>query len=190
MAPAFTAAVESAARIRDALAPGAALVLITNGTGLLKGETFDFLRRFAVDRGLCIWLKLDAGTDGWYRLINRAAFPFEKIVGKMRDFVRAAPVIIQTMLCSVNGSPPPDSEAAAWEKLALELAGAVPAAGESAGSGVPRGVRGFQIYGKARPAPGDPLAEALPLSFLEDRAASLRNALARMGTYIPVEVYN
>jgi histidinol dehydrogenase len=150
------------------------------------------LRRGA-DRALHIWLKLDAGTEDWYRRINRAAVPFETLAKKIRDFVRVAPVIIQTMLCSINGRPPPDSEAAAWEKLALELAGLVPAAGESAGG--PPGVRGFHIYGKARPAPGDPLAEALPLSFLEDRAASLRAALAAAGirapggAEIPVEVF-
>ena len=184
MAPAFTAALERVARIRDACAPTAALVLITNGTGLLKAETFDFLRRAAADRALQIWLKLDAGTEDWYRRINSAAVPFETLVGKIRDFVRVAPVIIQTMVCAIQGRPPPDSEAAAWEKLALELAGIVPAAG------VPAGVRGFQIYGKARPAPGDPLAEVLARSFLEDRATSLRKALAELGKYIPVKVYN
>jgi histidinol dehydrogenase len=200
LSPAFTAALEQAARIRDALVPAAALVLITNGTGLLNGETFDVLRRAAGAWALQIWLKLDAGTEDWYRLINRAAAPFETLVGKIRDFVRAAPVTIQTMVCSINGRPPPDSEEAAWEKLALELAGAVPAvsvpaAEENAAGGVLPGVRGFQIYGKARPAPGDPLAEALPPSFLEARAASLRAALAAAGirapggTEIPVEVF-
>jgi histidinol dehydrogenase len=196
MSPAFTAALERAARIRDALAPGAALVLITNGTGLLRAETFEFLRRGAADWALQIWLKLDAGTEEWYRRINSAAVPFEALTGKIRDFVRAAPVIIQTLVCTVNGGPPPDSEAAAWDKLALELAAApAPAAGENVPGGVPPGVRGFQIYGKARPAPGDPLAEALPPAFLENRAASLRAALkaagikAPGGTEIPVDVF-
>jgi hypothetical protein len=148
-------------------------------------------------------------------------------------------VIIQTMVCSINGRPPPDTEAAAWEQLALELAGTgmaapaatvpaatlavtaaaavsaatlavtatgapaasvpapvlpVPAAEETAGRVLP-GVRGFQIYGNARPAPDDPLAEALPLAFLEARAVSLRAALAASGirapsgAEIPVEVF-
>jgi histidinol dehydrogenase len=194
MAPAFIAALERAARIRDALVPDAALVLITNGTGLLRGETFDVLRHFAAACALQIWLKLDAGTEDWYGVMNRSAVPFETLAGKIRDFVRAAPVIIQTMVCSIHGRPPPDSEAAAWEKLAVELAGSVPA-GETAADGVLPGIRGFQIYGKARPAPGDPLAEALPPAFLEDRAASLRAALAAAGirapggSEIPVEVF-
>jgi histidinol dehydrogenase len=214
MSPAFPAALERAARFRDALAPEAALVLITNGTGLLKADTFDVLRRAAAAWALRIWLKLDAGTEDWYRRINRAALPFEGLTGKIRDFVRLAPVIIQTMVCSINGRPPPDAEAAAWETLALELAGAgtaagvpdrgevaapaagVPDRGEAAAAGrVLPGVRGFQIYGKARPAPCDPLAEALPPAFLESRAVSLRAALSAAGirapggTEIPVEVF-
>jgi histidinol dehydrogenase len=223
MSPAFPAALESAARIRDALVPEAALVLITNGTGLLGADLFEFLRHAAAVWALQIWLKLDAGTEEWYRLVNRGAVPFGALTGAIRDFVRRAPVIIQTMVCSINGRPPPDSEAAAWERLALELAGAgmaaaltvpvpaafppaalpaaVPAANapipgkDAAGSRIAPGVRGFQIYGKARPAPGDPLAEALPPAFLESRAASLRAALAAAGirtpggTEIPVEVF-
>ncbi|MDR1240201.1 MAG: hypothetical protein LBK27_08800 [Treponema sp.] len=207
MAPAFPAALERAAWFRDALAPEAALVLITNGTGLLKAETFEFLRRAAVTWTLRIWLKLDAGTEDWYDRIDRCGVPFEALTGKIRDFVRLAPVIIQTMVCSINGRSPPDSEAAAWEKLALELAGAgmsaapgpaagagIPSTGEAPGP-VPPGVRGFQIYGKARPAPEDPLAEALPPVLLESRAASLRAALAAAGirapggTEIPVDVF-
>jgi histidinol dehydrogenase len=222
ISPAFPAALESAARIRDALAPEAALVLITNGTGLREPETFGFLRHAAVAWALQIWLKLDAGTEEWYRLVNRGAILFGALTGKIRDFVRCAPVIIQTMVCSINGRPPPDSEAEAWEKLALELAAAgaaaaptVPAPASTAdpatvppaatpatapgktadGSSIAPGVRGFQIYGKARPAPDDPLAEALPPAFLEARAASLRAALraagirAPDGTEIPVEVF-
>jgi histidinol dehydrogenase len=188
MSPAFPAALESAARFRDALAPEAALVLITNGTGLLRKETFDFLHHAAGAWDLNIWLKLDAGTEAWYHHINRTAVSFAALTGKIRDFVRLAPVIIQTMICSVNGRPPPDSEVAAWETLALELAAA-----RAADRGL-LGLRGFQIYGKARPAPDDPLAEALPPAFLESRAASLRAALAAAGVNpggaaIPVEVF-
>jgi hypothetical protein len=46
-----------------------------------------------------------------------------------------------------------------------------------------------QIYGKARPAPEDPLAEAVPAAFLEERATLLRAALAKAGSAMPVYVY-
>jgi histidinol dehydrogenase len=93
--------------------------------------------------------------------------------------VTEAPVDIQTMLCAINGSPPPPEEAAAWERLAVELA--VSAQGR---------VRSFQLYGKARPAPEDPLAEALPAAYLEERAESLRRALDAAGeAAVPVTVF-
>jgi hypothetical protein len=70
------------------------------------------------------------------------------------------------MLCAVAGSPPPPEEAEAWIALAVRLA--------RTGN-----VRRFQLYGKARPASEDPLAEALSASYLESRADSLRAALGR-----------
>jgi len=151
-------------------------VLITNGSGLLDESIFELLRRSA-EQGLCIWLKLDAGTPAWYKEIDRSAIPFERLLEKIRAFVKCAPVILQTMLCAINGRPPPPEEASAWEALAAELA-------SSAAE-----LRGVQVYGKARPAPEDPLADSLPVDFLEARAASLRAVLAAAGKEIPVRVY-
>jgi len=51
------------------------------------------------------------------------------------------------------------------------------------------GVRKVQLYGKARPAPEDPLASELPADYLNERAASLRKAFAAGNITTPVEVY-
>jgi len=176
MSPHFHAALEAAFRVRSREAPKADLVLITNGSGLLDGETFDLLRSFAL-RGLRIWLKLDAGTEGWYRAMNRSAIPFERLLERIRAFVKCAPLLLQTMVCAVNGSAPPPDENTAWVALVAELASSA------------ADLQGVQIYGKARPAPEDPLAEALPLEFLEERAVSLRISLALTGKDVPVMVY-
>ncbi|MDR2499865.1 MAG: hypothetical protein LBD37_02135 [Treponema sp.] len=179
LAPQFHEALEATARIRDQEASGAALVLITNGTGLLSDQTFDLLRRFAAGpERLSIWLKLDAGTGDWYARMNRSPVPFNALLDRIRELVRRAPVILQTMLCRINGEAPSAEEAAAWTALATELAGLNAAPGA--------GIQGVQIYGKARPAPEDPLAEALGPDYLEDRAQALQNALGRA---IPVEVF-
>jgi len=157
-------------------------VLITNGAGLLQPEIFSLLRDAAA---LNIWLKLDAGTSDWYQKINRTAIPFGQLIAKIKEFTASAPVTIQTMLCAVDGKGPSDEEAREWETLALELAAIAAAAG---------GIRKIQIYGKARPAPEDPKAQALPVEYLEERAASLRRALAAANARAqipapPVEVY-
>ncbi|MDR3171033.1 MAG: hypothetical protein LBU17_05305 [Treponema sp.] len=204
LAPAFPEALEAASLIRDEVVPDADLVVITNGTGLLNDRTFVLLHRAATGHtGLNIWLKLDAGTEGWYQELDRAQIPFARLIGKIKEFLGCAPVTLQTMLCSVNGKPPSQEEAAAWEALVVELAGIARAARnaasrEAASQDVEKqlpGIRDLQIYGKARPAPEDPLAAALPISYLESRAASIRTALERgglqdpSGKAIPVRVF-
>jgi histidinol dehydrogenase len=183
LSPCLAEALEAASQIRDSLAEGAALVLITNGSGLLKERSFELLRGTAAGpMALKLWLKLDAGTRDWYEQIDKSNIPFGDLITAIQKFASLAPFTIQTMICSINGAAPPPGEAAAWERLALELA----ASGH---------VTGFQIYGKARPSPYDPVAESLPVSILEARAFSLNAALkaARLhdpeGKPIPVEVF-
>ncbi|MDR2741470.1 MAG: radical SAM protein [Treponema sp.] len=181
ISPDFRQALEAAGRIRDIAIPEAVLVVITNGTGLLNDETFAFMREAASGpMKLNIWLKLDAGSPDWYKAMDRSAVPFDALIRGIRQFAGLAPVTLQTMVCAVGGRPPPPEEEAAWVCLAAELA-------ESGGGpGRRPGIRAVQIYGKARPAPQDPLAEALPEAVLEKRAAALRTVI---GTAIPVEVF-
>ncbi|MDR0584915.1 MAG: hypothetical protein LBG57_11305 [Treponema sp.] len=182
LSPYLAAALLRAGSVRGELVPGAGLVLITNATGLLQTAVFDLLRDAATGPlSLNIWLKLDAGTPSWYQQMNRSAVPFEDLTARIKEFAACAPVIIQTMLCAVDGKAPPPEERQAWESLLAELA----VCAKSAGAGV----RKVQIYGKARPAPEDPKAQALPAAYLESRAASLRLALAGASAPVPVEVY-
>jgi histidinol dehydrogenase len=180
LSPDLPEALGLAGRIRDELVPSAKLVLITNGAGLLDQKTFSLLVDAAAPSlegdghiALDIWLKLDAGTPGWYKLINRSGIPHDKLIAKIKEFAAIAPFTIQTMLCSIDGKAPPPGEAQVWETLVAELA-AVKAGG----------IRKVQIYGKARPSPEDPKARALPVEYLEERAISLKQAFS--GT---VEIY-
>jgi len=183
LSPAFPEALERAGCVRGEMAPSAELVVITNGAGLLQPHTFSLLADAASGPlALNIWLKLDAGTPGWYQQINRTAIPFEKLITRIKEFAACAPVTLQTMLCAVDGSGPPPEEARAWETLVGELS-------VIAANGTGGGIRKAQIYGKARPAPEDPKTQALPVDYLEARATSLRRAFAEEGVTTPVEVY-
>jgi histidinol dehydrogenase len=169
LSPFFPEALEAVLEIRDELAREAPVVLITNGTFLLDGVSFELLVRAAgtcPGPGLHIWLKLDAGTEAWYKEIDRSPVPFDRLMGRIKDFAALAPFTIQTMLCKVRGKAPSLEEGQAWVRFVTELA-----ALEGPG------LRGVQLYGKARPAPEDPLAQDLGEAFLEERAASLRAAL-------------
>jgi histidinol dehydrogenase len=197
LSPDFPEALKMAKALRDELAAGAKLVVITNGTGLLDDATFSFLAAAAKgvwDSGhaaeeaetgpasaLEIWLKLDAGTEAWYGEMARSAVPFERILGKIKAFAALrAPFILQTMICKVNGVPPPPGEEAAW----LECAAALAAASGKAG-----GLRSVHIYGKARPAPEDPLAEAAPREALDRRAVLLNKMFKNAGIAARAEVF-
>ncbi|MDR0411416.1 MAG: hypothetical protein LBH75_05535 [Treponema sp.] len=181
LSPHFKSALNRACLICRDHAPSAQVVVITNGTGLLKQDIFDFLIAKTHEERFNLWLKVDAGAGEWFRTIDRpkADVSFPALMEKMQAFTAGAgrnAVTIQTMLCRVNHAVPDQREAAAWEQAVLGLAGA--------GS-----VRNVHIYGKARPGPQDPLAQALPVSFLEERADSLRRAFKRAGFDIPIETF-
>jgi histidinol dehydrogenase len=187
LSPDFPEAFKLAEGIRSECVPSAKLVLITNGVGLLQTQLFSLLRDAAGSPALDIWLKLDAGTPWWYQKINRTAIPHKKIIAKISEFTACTQVTIQTMLCAIDGKGPPPEEAQTWENLVCKLATSTSA--ETGG-----GIRKVHIYGKARSAPEDPKAEALPVEYLEERAASLRSAFTVANTRTgipmpPVEVY-
>ena len=173
LSPLFPEALEKAFYVRNTLAPNVQLVLISNGTGLLSKAIFDIL----VDKaqaGLCIWLKIDAATAEWFKKINRAGgCDFDLLLNRIHNFSSLAPFTIQTMLCKVDAVTPPQEEEDAWLNLVRDLAS-------------PGKLRSVQIYGKARPSPEDPLAQAADISLLEKRALALRAVLP---SPIPVEVY-
>jgi histidinol dehydrogenase len=181
LSPAFSEALKLAENIRAQISPYAELVIITNGAGLLWPQIFSLLQNAAESPAFNIWLKLDAGTPGWYQKMNRTSIAFEKLIEKIKEFASLAPVTIQTMLCAIDGEKPPLEEARAWEDLVCELA-------ETAVCGK-GGIRKIQIYGKARSAPQDPKASVLPAACLEERAASLSRTFAEKGITTLVEVY-
>jgi len=177
MSPYFLSALESVSIIRNNFAPESDLVLITNGSTLLNQDIFNALSVFANGKEkLTIWLKLDAGTEDWYNKINRSQISYENLMNKIKDFVEIAPVTIQTMICKVKGSVSPQEEILAWEKLVTELS--------QTGN-----IQAIHIYGKARPAFEDPLAEMLPSSYLEERSFSLKKALQSADANTKVEVF-
>jgi histidinol dehydrogenase len=186
LSPDFGAALTAAEAVRRELSASARLVVITNGAGLLNPAIFSLLKD-AANASADIWLKLDAGTPAWYQKMNRTAIPFEALTEKIMLFVACAPVTIQTMLCAIDGERPPQTEARAWEALLCDVAKT--ASGSAGAASVAGNLRKVQLYGKARPAPEDPLASPLPRAYLEERAASLRGALAKKGVSAAVETY-
>ena len=187
MSPYFMAAINEASAIRREQAPETKLVLITNGSGLLNNELFEFLKNVSLNPvDLNIWLKLDAATEGWYCSLNRSDIPLDTLHTCIKNFAAShAPFTIQTMLCKIKGVLPPEEEAIAWIQLVTELA----LLSVSGNNKEKAHLRAVHIYSKARPAGEDPLAEAVPLTVLEERALQLRFSLENAGITVPAEVY-
>jgi histidinol dehydrogenase len=179
LSPDFAKALLAAAAIReDAGVAKSSLVVISNGTGLLREDCFAFLEnsvRPPVSAEL--WLKLDAGGADWYKKIDGGAIDFDRLTGAIKKFSVNNPLVIQTMHCAVNGLPPPIEEQRAWAELSADIA--------KSGN-----VKLVQIYGKARPSPRDPVCASLPLESLEKRAGILKTAFKNSGiTDVPIAVY-
>jgi len=187
LSPDFKDALKTAECIRAELAPDSKLVIITNGTGLLQERIFSLLMETALNPSVDIWLKIDAGTSDWYKKMNRCSVPHSKLTEKIKEFISCSPVTIQTMLCAVNNEPPPNEETQAWENFICKLA--ENSVYSDDGVNCVRGIRKVQLYGKARPAPDDPLASELPQKYLEDRAQSLRGRFAEKKITTQTEIY-
>ncbi len=89
------------------------LILITNAS---------MFHRPAVERGLEtldahngeIWAKLEAGTDEYFRLIERTVVPFERVLQNIASAARRWPLVIQGLFMRVQGEAPPESEIEAF----------------------------------------------------------------------------
>lgn len=89
------------------------LVLITNAS---------MFHRPHVQRGLAIldendgeiWAKLDAGTEAYYKLVDRTTIPFQQILRNITAAARVRPIVIQSLFMRVADEPPSEAELAAY----------------------------------------------------------------------------
>lgn len=147
-------------------------VLITNGSGLARGEMYEVHDLFAA-RGGAFWIKLDAGTEGFYKTICRSEIPFERILANLTGAAKRHSVVVQAMFLRLRGELPPRNEIAAWAK---RLAAVRDAGGR---------LSLVQVYTVARETM-EPGVSALTKTELEDIAAAARAAVPDL----PVETFD
>ncbi len=168
---AFVEAVQIAADARQRFnLHSTRIVLITDSAYLAKPGVRDALRVMDDNNGE-IWAKLDAGTEEYFRLIDRPNVSLETILDNLLDTSRARPIVIQTLWLRVNGQAPPERELEAYCARLNHLLGA---GGQ---------IKAVQLHTIAR-APAERFAEPLADAEL-DRAAEL--IAARVP--VPIEKY-
>ena len=96
------------------------MVLITNAS---------MFHREHVKRGLAvldqnnghIWAKLDAGTEEYYKLVERTVIPFRQVLNNIRDAALVRPLTIQSLFMNINGTPPSAAEIEAFADRLNEI---------------------------------------------------------------------
>jgi len=96
------------------------LVLITNATLLHRPKVAETLKVFDRANGE-LWLKLDAGTEAYYHLIERTRVPLRRVLENIGDAGRSRAVVIQSMFLRYRGAPPPAEEIEAYAARLREL---------------------------------------------------------------------
>jgi wyosine [tRNA(Phe)-imidazoG37] synthetase (radical SAM superfamily) len=89
------------------------LVLITNATLFHQPRVREALKTLDANNGE-IWAKLDAGSEGYYRLVDRSAVPWQRILDNLREAALVRPIVIQSLFLRMHGQPPSPAELDAY----------------------------------------------------------------------------
>jgi len=89
------------------------MVLITNATMFHRPKVKDALDVLDANNGE-IWAKLDAGTEPYYKRIDKSLIPFSRVLANIRDAANVRPLVIQSLFMNVDGQAPTDDEIDAY----------------------------------------------------------------------------
>lgn len=114
MVPNFSACVQLVADVRNAEdLRETKIVLITDAAGLDKADVKRGLEIMDANNGE-IWGKLDAGTESYFRLVNRTTIRFDRILENLHATARVRPIVIQSLFLRVHNAPMPADELDAY----------------------------------------------------------------------------
>ncbi|MHB1036095.1 MAG: radical SAM protein [Pirellulales bacterium] len=147
------------------------IVLITNASLLHRPTVRRALEMLDANQGE-IWAKLDAGTEGYFKRVNRSPVPWRRILENITEAARVRPLVIQSLLMRINAEPPSAEEQAAYCQRLNEITGA---GGR---------IKLVQIYTIAR-RPADPSITALENDEVDAwvKLVQERTGLATAGFY-------
>lgn len=117
----FHQCIELAAAIkRDAGLADTKIVLITDACYLTKPQVTPALTVMDDNNGE-IWAKLDAGTETYYREVNRPNYPLEHVIENIIAAARVRPVVIQSLFLRLRDQPPDEAELVAYADRLTEI---------------------------------------------------------------------
>lgn len=92
---------------------GVKMVLITNASMFHRPHVMRGLAILDENNGE-IWAKLEAGTEAYFKLVDRTPIPFQRILDNITAAARIRPLVIQALFMRVHGEPPSLDELAAF----------------------------------------------------------------------------
>jgi len=97
------------------------LVLITNASLLHRPPVRRAIETLQANGGE-IWAKLDAGTEDYYRLVDRSTVPWRRILDNLGKTAKTWPIVIQSLFMRIHGEPPSEAELDAYCDRLREIA--------------------------------------------------------------------
>ncbi|MBI4530067.1 MAG: radical SAM protein [Candidatus Latescibacteria bacterium] len=147
------------------------IVVITNASLFHRPQVREAFRLLDRHNGE-IWAKLDAGTEDYYRLIERTTIPFQRIVQNITHAAKERPLIIQSLFMRVSGEGPPSEEIEAYCGILRRVL-------DGGGS-----LKLIQVYTVARPP-----AEASVTTLTDQEVDGIAERVREWLPNVPVEVY-
>jgi wyosine [tRNA(Phe)-imidazoG37] synthetase (radical SAM superfamily) len=159
--PNFAGIVRDTLRVRNEVGfPDLKVIVLSNATLLDRPRVREAMRLLDQNHGE-FWLKLDAGTEEYYRLIDRTTIPFLKVLANILEAARTRPIVLQSLFMKVRGEGPSGAEVSAYcGRVRDILAG---------GGRIDR----IQVYTTARP-PAEDVVTPLPDDEVDALAAEVR----------------
>ncbi len=148
----------------------ARLILLTNAAYLDKPAVRSALALMDENNGE-IWAKLDAGTEEYFRLVNRPNLSLARILDNILSAARIRPLTIQSLWFRIYGAAPPDQEI---ESYCRRLESLISAGGK---------IRTIQLYTIARD-PAEAYATPISADELDKIAAVVKGRID-----VPVEQF-
>jgi wyosine [tRNA(Phe)-imidazoG37] synthetase (radical SAM superfamily) len=96
------------------------IVVITNAT-LFHQPRVQRALEFLDHHNGEIWAKLDAGTEPYYRLVERTSIPLQRVLDNILLAGRARPIVIQSLFMNIHGAAPIDAEIDAYVQRLIDL---------------------------------------------------------------------
>jgi wyosine [tRNA(Phe)-imidazoG37] synthetase (radical SAM superfamily) len=96
------------------------MVLITNASMFHRPHVQRGLEILDQNNGE-IWAKLEAGTEAYFKLVDRTPIPFQQIVDNITAAAKVRPLVIQALFMRVRGEPPSQAELEAFCKRLNEI---------------------------------------------------------------------